>query len=169
MDNLAWSNGVKAVRSHKSDKINIIKSLEREILEKNAQELQEKAQLQAPQAQQAQLQAPQAQLQAEEQNNITIPVKDIHKKEGMNMNMEERYEFKTNKMYTNSLPGDYCLNSTSHDFINNKREDSFSSEHSRYLVSRACGNPFLTHLNYIDDITKQAEFLIPKNSNMDGK
>lgn len=152
MDNLAWSNGVKAVRSHKSDKINIIKSLEREILKKNAQELQEKAQL-----------------QAEEQNNITIPVKDINKKEVMKTNVEERYEFKTNKMYTNSLPGDYCLNSTSHDFINNKREDSFSSEHSRYLVSRACGNPFLTHLNYIDDITKQAEFLIPKNSNMDGK
>ena len=55
------------------------------------------------------------------------------------------------------------------DFINNKREDSFSSTHSRYLVSRACGNPFLTHLNYVDDITKQAEFLIPKNSNMDSK
>ena len=146
MDNLAWSNGVKAVRSHKSDKINIIKSLESEILKKNLQESQ-----------------------SEEQNNITIPVKDINKKEVMNTNVEERYEFKTNKMYANSLPGDYCLNSTSYDFINNKREDSFSNEHSRYLVSRACGNPFLTHLNYVDDITKQAEFLIPKNSNMDGK
>ena len=145
MDIFAWSNGVKAVRSHKSDKINIIKSLESEILINNAQ--QEHAQ--------------------QEQNNITIPEKDINKEDIMDTNKEERYEFKTNDMYGNGVPGDYCLNSTNHDFINNKREDSFSSTHSRYLVSRACGNPFLTHLNYVDDITKQAEFLIPKNSNMD--
>jgi hypothetical protein len=155
MDIFAWSNGVKAVRSHKSDKINIIKSLESETLKNNAQQ------------EMTQQEMTQQEMTQQEQNNITIPEKDINKEDIINTNVEERYEFKTNDMYGNGVPGDYCLNSTSHDFINNKREDSFSSTHSRYLVSRACGNPFLTHLNYVDDITKQAKFLIPKNSNMD--
>jgi hypothetical protein len=165
MDIFAWSNGVKAVRSHKSDKINIIKSLESETLKNNAQ--QEHMQQEHAQQEHAQQEHMQQEHAQQEQNNITIPEKDINKEDIINTNVEERYEFKTNDMYGNGVPGDYCLNSTSHDFINNKREDSFSSTHSRYLVSRACGNPFLTHLNYVDDITKQAKFLIPKNSNMD--
>jgi hypothetical protein len=160
MDIFAWSNGVKAVRSHKSDKINIIKSLESEILKNNAQQ-------EMTQQEMTQQEMTQQEMTQQEENNITIPAKDINKEDIMDTNKEERYEFKTNDMYGNGVPGDYCLNSTSHDFINNKREDSFSSTHSRYLVSRACGNPFLTHLNYVDDITKQAKFLIPKNSNMD--
>ena len=79
-------------------------------------------------------------------------------------------EYENKQLYVNfdkGMPGDYCLNNTSYEFSNNKREDSITKSHTRYLVSRACSNPFLTHLNYVDDISNQAEFLIPKNSNME--
>ena len=67
------------------------------------------------------------------------------------------------------ISGDYILHNTIYDFSNSRREECNSKLHDRYLVSRACSNPFLTHLNYVDDITTQEKFLMPRNSNMEDK
>lgn len=137
MDKLAWSNGIKPTRSHKSDNPNLKKSTIATEEDKAAQSVQAQP-VQAPPVQAQPVQA----------------LEESHKQEEFSLN------------FNKALPGDYGLNNTSYEFSNNKREDSLTKSHTRYLVSRACSNPFLTHLNYVDDISNQAEFLIPKNSNM---
>ena len=67
------------------------------------------------------------------------------------------------------LPGDYTLHRNTFRATSNKREASNNKLSERYMVSRACGNPFLTHLNYIDDILIQEQYLTPKNSNMENE
>lgn len=65
------------------------------------------------------------------------------------------------------VEGDYSLSRDTYRKTSNRRETSNNKLSERGMVSRACGNPFLTHLNYTDDIITQEQFLIPKNSNME--
>lgn len=66
-------------------------------------------------------------------------------------------------------PGDYALTRDTFRKTSSRRETSNAKLSERHMVSRACGNPFLTHLNYTDDILTQEQFLIPKNSNMESE
>lgn len=117
MENLAWSNGIKAERSSKED--NPALQVKREI----------------------------------EQNKEPV---------ANNENIErEKIE------ETEQVKGDYTLLRNTFRKARNMRETSNNKLNERYMVSRACGNPFLTHLNYTDDILTQEQFLIPKNSNME--
>ena len=161
MDKIAWSNGIKPTRSHKSDNPNLKKSTntteEDPAQPVQAQPVQaQSVQAQSVQAQPVQAQPVQAQpVQAQSVQSQPVQSQPVsYKQEELPLN------------FNKALPGDYGLNNTSYEFSNNKREDSLTKSHTRYLVSRACSNPFLTHLNYVDDISNQAEFLIPKNSNM---
>ena len=65
------------------------------------------------------------------------------------------------------VDGDYSLSRNTYRKTSNRRETSNNKLSERDMISRACGNPFLTHLNYTDDIITQEQFLIPKNSNME--
>lgn len=67
------------------------------------------------------------------------------------------------------IKGDYTLTRDTFRKTSNRRESSNNKLSERHMVSRACGNPFLTHLNYTDDILTQEQFLIPKNSNMENE
>lgn len=67
------------------------------------------------------------------------------------------------------VKGDYSLDRNTYRKGRNMRESSNNKLTERHMVSRACGNPFLTHLNYTDEILTQEQFLIPKNSNMENE
>tara|TARA_Y100000591_G_scaffold274706_1_gene251116 strand:- start:86 stop:481 length:396 start_codon:yes stop_codon:yes gene_type:complete len=67
------------------------------------------------------------------------------------------------------VKGDYSLERNTYRKGRNMRESSNNKLTERHMVSRACGNPFLTHLNYTDEILTQEQFLIPKNSNMENE
>tara|TARA_Y100000814_G_scaffold253534_1_gene201195 strand:+ start:132 stop:329 length:198 start_codon:yes stop_codon:yes gene_type:complete len=53
------------------------------------------------------------------------------------------------------------------DMTDNRREIFNNKLSTREVISKPCANPFLTHLNYSNDILQQERFLIPKNSNME--
>ena len=200
MDKLAWSNGIKPMRSHKSDNPNLKKSTIATEEDKAATSVQaqpvqaqpvqaqpvqaqpvqaqpvqaQPVQAQPVQAQPVQAQPVQAQpVQAQPVQAQPVqaqPVQAQPVQAQPTQALEESYKQEELSLnFNKALPGDYGLNNTSYEFSNNKREDSLTKSHTRYLVSRACSNPFLTHLNYVDDISNQAEFLIPKNSNMEFK
>lgn len=71
----------------------------------------------------------------------------------------------------NNITWDYKLNNmetiNTFELTDNRREIFNEKLSSRSAISKACGNPFLTHLNYSNDIIQQQRFLIPKNSNME--
>ena len=67
------------------------------------------------------------------------------------------------------VEGDYSLSRNTYRKNSNRRETSNDKLSEREMISRSCGNPFLTHLNYTDDIITQEQFLIPKNSNMESE
>ena len=46
----------------------------------------------------------------------------------------------------------------------NKREDVNNKISERELVGKSCYNPFLTSTSYIEDVTIQDNFLIPRSS-----
>ena len=46
----------------------------------------------------------------------------------------------------------------------NKREDVNNKISERELVGKSCYNPFLTNTSYIEDVTIQDNFLIPRSS-----
>ena len=73
--------------------------------------------------------------------------------------------------YNSDIPCDYKLSNmetiNSFDITDNRREIFNDKISSREVISKPCANPFLTHLNYSDDILQQERFLIPKNSNME--
>ena len=118
MLNLAWSNGVKAVRSTQEDNPYLKKSTNIEKIDTDVN-----------------------------QNREVFPQEEI----------QSRVQ----------VEGDYSLSRDTYRKASNRRETSNSKLSERGMVSRACGNPFLTHLNYTDDIITQEQFLIPKNSNME--
>ncbi len=70
-----------------------------------------------------------------------------------------------------NVAGDYKLSGmetiNTFDMTDNRREIYNDKLSNRTAISNACGNPFLTHLKYSDDIIQQERFLIPKNSNME--
>ena len=119
MENLAWSNGIKAERSRKEDN---------PALRQN--------------------------ISTEENTNR----ENLEKKSKNDMTIEQE-----------QIKGDYTLTRNTFRKTSNRRESSNNKLSERYMVSRACGNPFLTHLNYTDDILTQEQFLIPKNSNMENE
>lgn len=119
MENLAWSNGIKAERSRKEDN---------PALRQN--------------------------ISTEENTNR----ENLDKKSKNDMTIEQE-----------QIKGDYTLTRNTFRKTSNRRESSNNKLSERYMVSRACGNPFLTHLNYTDDILTQEQFLIPKNSNMENE
>ena len=181
MEKLAWSNGIKPTRSHKSDNPNLKKSTIATEEDKQAQPVQaqpvqaQPVQAQPTQAQPVQEQPVQAQpvqahpTQAQPTQAHPVQAHPVQAQPPLPAPQEFHKEEELPLNFNKALPGDYGLNNTSYEFSNNKREDSLTKSHTRYLVSRACSNPFLTHLNYVDDISNQAEFLIPKNSNMEFK
>ena len=137
MEQLAWTNGDKPERSYKTDKPNIDKTSDTDIKDK---------------------------------------VSDVEL--CAVSNIVSRTETNTNKLvYSTQVekspilvepePGDYALSRDTFRKTSNRRESSNNKLSERYMVSRACGNPFLTHLNYTDDILTQEQFLMPKNSNME--
>lgn len=80
------------------------------------------------------------------------------------------FELEAAEMKTQiQVNGDYSLSRNTYRKTSNIRETSNNKLSERDMVSRACGNPFLTHLNYTDDIITQEQFLIPKNSNMENE
>lgn len=120
MLNLAWSNGIKAVRSTQEDNPYIKKHTNEEKIDI-----------------------------ATENNREAFPQEEI----------KSRIQ----------VEGDYSLSRDTYRKASNRRETSNNKLSERSMVSRACGNPFLTHLNYTDDIITQEQFLMPKNSNMEGE
>ena len=137
MEQLAWTNGDKPKRSYKTDNPNIDTPAD-----------------------------------IENKNNIS----DVEL--GAVSNIVSRTETNTNKLVYHTQvenspirmgpePGDYSLTRDTFRKTSNRRETSNDKLSERYMVSRACGNPFLTHLNYTDDILTQEQFLMPKNSNME--
>ena len=75
--------------------------------------------------------------------------------------------------YKRDIPHDYKLTNmetiNTFDLTDNRREIFNDKLSSREVISKPCANPFLTHLNYSDDILQQERFLIPKNSNMENE
>ena len=49
--------------------------------------------------------------------------------------------------------------------ISKKREEQNDKLSMRDLVAQTSVNPFLKNANYVDDLSKQDEFLRPKDSN----
>jgi hypothetical protein len=129
MENLAWSNGIKAERSSKEDN----------------PALQSKRQVE--------------QIKEHEPPNENIEREIIEENKGA----------KEMDQVIDKVKGDYTLTRNTFRKTSNRRESSNTKLSERYMISRACGNPFLTHLNYTDDILTQEQFLIPKNSNMENE
>lgn len=129
MENLAWSNGIKAERSSKEDN----------------PALQPKRQVE--------------QIKEPDPPNENIEREIIEENKGA----------KVMEQVMDKVKGDYTLTRNTFRKTSNRRESSNTKLSERYMISRACGNPFLTHLNYTDDILTQEQFLIPKNSNMENE
>jgi len=119
MLNLAWSNGIKAVRSTQEDNPYFKKTTAEDKIE------------------------------AVENDKETLQSEE----------MKTRIQ----------VEGDYSLSRNTYRKNSNRRETSNDKLSEREMISRSCGNPFLTHLNYTDDIITQEQFLIPKNSNMESE
>ena len=75
--------------------------------------------------------------------------------------------------YNEGIPHDYKLTNmetiNTFDLTDNRREIFNDKLSSRPVISKPGANPFLTHLNYSEDILQQERFLIPKNSNMENE
>ena len=120
MLNLAWSNGIKAVRSTQEDNPYLKKTTTNDKTEIVV-----------------------------ENNKNTLEPKEINP----GIQVESEHSLARNTYRKTS----------------NRRETSNNKLSERGMISRSCGNPFLTHLNYTDDIITQEQFLMPKNSNMESQ
>lgn len=132
MENLAWSNGDKAVRSKKGD---------RPIVEEK--------------------------IEANKVRNLYA-----ERNRGVNEGKHPTGPaIDSGNLGAYNVAGDYKLSGmetiNTFDMTDNRREIYNDKLSNRSAISNACGNPFLTHLKYSDDIIQQERFLIPKNSNME--
>ena len=162
MQNLAWSNGIKAIRSSKEDNpaFKKVDNLATEITQPPQQQAQQhQAEQHQAQQQQAQQQPPSNYLPQFNQQ-IFLPNSIEPSELDRNFENDEILSYE-------QVKGDYSLTRNTYRKANNRRESSDAKLSERHMVSRACGNPFLTHLNYTDEIITQEQFLIPKNSNME--
>ena len=123
MENLAWSNGVKAIRSYRKNTSNKC--------ENNLEQTD---------------------------NTAEHKISDVCDK---NCKEERKYDL----AYDYKLSNMETINTF--DLTDNRRDIFNDKLSTRTVISKACMNPFQTHLNYTDDILKQERFLIPKNSNME--
>ena len=176
MQNLAWSNGIKAIRSSKEDNpaFKKVDNLATEITQPQQQQAQQH-QAQQHQAQQHQAQQHQAQQQQQQQQAQQQPPSNYLPQFNQQIFLPNSIEpseldrnFENDEILSyEQVKGDYSLTRNTYRKANNRRESSDAKLSERHMVSRACGNPFLTHLNYTDEIITQEQFLIPKNSNME--
>lgn len=120
MLNLAWSNGIKALRSKQEDNPYLKKTTT-----KDKKEI------------------------VVENNKNTLQSEEI----------KPRIQ----------VDAEHSLARNTYRKTSNRRETSNDKLSEREMISRSCGNPFLTHLNYTDDIITQERFLMPKNSNMESE
>ena len=152
MQNLAWSNGIKAIRSSKEDNP-AFKKVDN-LATENTQPQQQQAQQQQAQ------QHPPSNYLPQFNQKIFLPNSIEPSELDRNFENDEILSYE-------QVKGDYSLTRNTYRKANNRRESSDAKLSERHMVSRACGNPFLTHLNYTDEIITQEQFLIPKNSNME--
>lgn len=138
MENLAWSNGDKAVRSKKGERPIVEEKLEDNKVRNSYVERNRGV---------------------NEDKHPTGPPIDSGNLGGHNA------------AGAYNVAGDYKLSGmetiNTVDMTDNRREIYNDKLSNRTAISNACGNPFLTHLKYSDDIIQQERFLIPKNSNME--
>ena len=155
MQNLAWSNGVKAVRSSKQDnpalKNPMDEKKEDQSIEGNAQNMQ---------MTDVGIQQNSQQGVQEFNQQYFLPNKVETPEIDRNFDNDEILSYE-------QVKGDYSLTRNTYRKASNRRESSDAKLSERHMVSRACGNPFLSHLNYTDQLITQEQFLIPKNSNME--
>lgn len=159
MQNLAWSNGIKAIRSSKEDNpaFKKVDNLATEITQPQQHQAQQQ---QAQQQQQQVQQQPPSNYLPQFNQQIFLPNSIEPSELDRNFENDEILSYE-------QVKGDYSLTRNTYRKANNRRESSDAKLSERHMVSRACGNPFLTHLNYTDEIITQEQFLIPKNSNME--